>query len=1074
MLQWQIVDRRGIFLLGMLGVSALLWSCARAGVVVTGSSEEIAGEELAQHLVERIGVSRGLCAVVGDSAVARHIAGASDLLIHAVESDGSVLEARRKGLDAAGLYGRRATVEKGSLQRLPYADNLIDAVVCVSLSDQLLNDLSLAEVLRVLRPGGVAILGQRAHTQVPQSALSEARLQHWLADSGGRVTRNAFGLWAEVRKPFPVGTDDWTHWQHGPDNNPVSLDRVIKAPYMTQFLATPWFSTMPSISTICQGTMFRAAGHMAIHEREERYLNTLYATNAYNGTLLWTRPVPTGFLTHCSLFVATPDTLYLIEPERCLLLDPETGAEKGQIVLSPEVTQDRYWKWIAFDDGLLYALLGGPDYEAEVIRRKRRTGSWGWNELSKGYYEKPYPWGSGHTLVAVDPSTQEVLWVHREEAPIDSRALCLGNGRLFLHSEGSFVACLDARSGGLLWRNSDPDLLGVISSAFDKGLGFKTTPYTICTEDALYFGGRGRKNVVAVSAEDGRHLWDHPGAYNATNLLFRGGHLYAHVRSCKVFEPLTGEVVGDLGIEKRSCARFTGCPDSLFHRGSIRGGEGTTRYDLARNQPTVIHAFRPACNDGIIPAGGLLHITPWDCDCNLQLMGSIALCPAGSFQFNREASEAERRESFIVLADSREFSASPDDWKTYRADNYRSSATPVMLPERLSKQWEFQPKVAFAPSPPTAVGGLVFLGGDDGIVRAIDVETGALRWKFYTGGPVRVPPTIDKDGVYFGSADGYVYCLDAATGQLFWRFRAAPVERRIMVFGALCSTWPVNSGVLLHEGVAYAAAGIINYDGTHVYALDAATGRIKWQNNTSGHLNEDLREGVSAQGDIALLGDRLLLAGGNVASPGIYGLSDGKCLNNAPRPGWPGGNQGSMVCGFLGKYPMVGGRRLFTQEDDPITNWKPFDIQAPDNFRKKLKSAFVGRIAPAFGHGVVATSARGGPLVCLEVEMVETWINTPETDDRQRNPQSELLRRWEADSLHGCVAIVVAPNAVVAAGQDRATGQWCVKAFDLEDGKQLWAEPMPGPPVANGLCVDGAGRVISVLEGGRVVCLADK
>lgn len=57
----------------------------------------------------------------------------------------------------------------------------------------------------------------------------------------------------------------------------------------------------------------------------------------------------------------------------------------------------------------------------------------------------------------------------------------------------------------------------------------------------------------------------------------------------------------------------------------------------------------------------------------------------------------------------------------------------------------------------------------------------------------------------------------------------AEVERRIPVYGSLRSTWPAASGVRLQDGVAYVAAGIVNYDGTHVYALDAATCRIRWQ-----------------------------------------------------------------------------------------------------------------------------------------------------------------------------------------------------------------------------------------------------
>jgi len=1050
---------------------------AEAAVRNPGKRDPAVGR-LAQHLVEKAGVRKGLCAVLGgdDGTLAAEIAQASEWLVHVWEPDGAAVKAAQEALAEAGLYGTRVLVEKGPLDRLPYADNLIDVVLCAELSDQDLADLSLAEVLRVLRPEGRAILG-RARLG-GQAELSSANLREWIQAppfAQGKlavVKADAFGLWAEVVKPVPDGMDEWSHWQHGPDNNPFSADTVIQAPYLTQFLALPYYSTMPSISVLAGGRVFRAAGHMAIHQREEPYLNTLYATNAYNGTLLWTRPIPEGFLVHRSIFVATPETLYLMGERECLLLDPETGAEQDRIVLPPQVgggeaAEEGYWKWIALDGGVLYALLGGRDPEAEVIKRGRTQGAWGWDELSKGYYEAQYPWGYGQTLVALEPKTGKILWTHREEKPIDSRALCLANGRLFLHSEGAFVACLDQRSGQVLWKNEDPELLAAIAEPNDAGLGFKTTPYALCTDEGLYFGGRGRKNVVGVSAADGRLRWVVPGAYNATNLLFYDGHLYAHIPSCQKLNPRTGEAVQDLGLRKRSCARLTGCPDAFFHRGSLaeHGGEGTIRYPLASGQPTVIHAFRPPCNDGIIPAGGLLHVTPWDCDCNLQLMGHLALAPAGAFEFNREATEAERLEVAVDdLSGIAPFAASDRDWPTYRADNERSACTSAAMPGAAVRRWEFQPQTPFTPSPPTAAGGLIFLGGNDCQVRALDAATGQERWRFPTGGPIRLPPTIWRGRAYAGCNDGYVYALEAATGRLLWRFRAAPAERKITVFGELWSTWPVNSGVLVEDGVVYAAAGIIHYDGTHVYALDALTGQIQWQNNRSGHLNPDLRCGASVQGNLALVGRKLWLAGGNVTSPTAYDLADGRCLNPPPGPGWPAGPRGSEVGGLAGRYVLLGGRRLFTQDDDPITNWTAFEIFNAENGAKFEGAAFHGRVPPASGQGVIVMASRG-PLVCLGSQKLDGWLQTKRTG-------VQLDERWRAESIQNCVAVALARNAVVAVGEPAGSpspSEWMVQAFDLKNGRVLWTESLDSAPLPGGLCVDQDGQAIVVLKDGRVV-----
>jgi outer membrane protein assembly factor BamB len=133
-----------------------------------------------------------------------------------------------------------------------------------------------------------------------------------------------------------------------------------------------------------------------------------------------------------------------------------------------------------------------------------------------------------------------------------------------------------------------------------------------------------------------------------------------------------------------------------------------------------------------------------------------------------------------------------------------------------------------------------------------------------------------------GSADGWVYAFDVGTGKRLWRFRAAPIERRIPLYGKLISTWPVASGVLVHEGTAYFAAGLNDFDGTHVFALEAATGRIRWQNNTTGHLDAESRRGITCQGEMLLHEGKLYLAGGNTVSPAVFDAATGRCLNPPP------------------------------------------------------------------------------------------------------------------------------------------------------------------------------------------------
>jgi outer membrane protein assembly factor BamB len=160
------------------------------------------------------------------------------------------------------------------------------------------------------------------------------------------------------------------------------------------------------------------------------------------------------------------------------------------------------------------------------------------------------------------------------------------------------------------------------------------------------------------------------------------------------------------------------------------------------------------------------------------------------------------------------------------------------IPENTELLWQYDPEMKFSsavplPTAPVTAGGLVFTAGPDGVVRALDAASGKLRWKAYTG------------------------------------------------------------GVLIEDGIAYVAAGIVDYDGTYVYALDVVTGRVKWRNETSGHLNAQARCGVSVQGHLLLNDGKLYLAGGNAVviaeEARIVALSraDGRLLWSRPLPASP-------------------------------------------------------------------------------------------------------------------------------------------------------------------------------------------
>jgi outer membrane protein assembly factor BamB len=376
----------------------------------------------------------------------------------------------------------------------------------------------------------------------------------------------------------------------------------------------------------------------------------------------------------------------------------------------------------------------------------------------------------------------------------------------------------------------------------------------------------------------------------------------------------------------------------------------------------------------------------------------------------------------------------------------------AVVPPSVRLRWKMTLAPSVRPTPPTAVADLVFVGGSDGVVHAIDRTDGSCRWRAMTGGDVRIPPSIEAGRALVGSGDGWVYAWEARSGREQWRFRAAPAERRIPVYGQLRSTWPVASGVLIHNGTAYAAAGIVNYDGTHVFALDAATGRIRWQNSTTGHLDPEARTGVSVQGHLLLHEGRLYLAGGNVVSPAIYDLRDGSLLNdpaqhirrvqqnNVPASTSPRGADLYLI----GNRVLAAGKPLCAHPD-----WEVYDATVE---RKTL-----------------VTSVRNREIV---------WLNNSHLMGFERGETGhaeQFLRDWgkpRIDGLEpvwshecgGSVAIAVGTNAVVVAGRNRLV------TVRLEDGAILWTEPLNAAPVPWGLALARDGSTLLSLENGEVLC----
>ncbi|HEY2861742.1 MAG TPA: PQQ-binding-like beta-propeller repeat protein [Terracidiphilus sp.] len=171
-----------------------------------------------------------------------------------------------------------------------------------------------------------------------------------------------------------------------------------------------------------------------------------------------------------------------------------------------------------------------------------------------------------------------------------------------------------------------------------------------------------------------------------------------------------------------------------------------------------------------------------------------------------------------------------------------------------NKKWELDLKTRLTSSPAVA-GGLVYLAAFDGNFYAVDASAGQVKWKFQTAGERRFSgkhlhgmqpagdnmpdpwdcwlssPVVSNGAVYFGSGDHNIYALDAATGALKWRFATGDV---------------VHASPAIADGMLFIGSWDSNF-----YALDVSTGKEMWRFKTGIDAENHNQEGIQSSAAVA-------------------------------------------------------------------------------------------------------------------------------------------------------------------------------------------------------------------------------
>ena len=153
--------------------------------------------------------------------------------------------------------------------------------------------------------------------------------------------------------------------------------------------------------------------------------------------------------------------------------------------------------------------------------------------------------------------------------------------------------------------------------------------------------------------------------------------------------------------------------------------------------------------------------------------------------------------------------APANEWRQFRGSPALTGSSESIPPSTLKLLWTFDAGEVIDSSAAVA-GGVVYVGGGDGDLFALDLDSGKLRWKYTTGDLIgESSPAVGADAVYIGDLSGTLHAVGLQDGMARWTFKT----------GSEIKSSPVIAGELVLIG---------SYDG-HLYALDARTGKERWK-----------------------------------------------------------------------------------------------------------------------------------------------------------------------------------------------------------------------------------------------------
>jgi outer membrane protein assembly factor BamB len=605
----------------------------------------------ANRIVAESGIRQGYALVLGsvEGRLAYELAQQTELQVVVVEPDAAKAQAARHALNAAGLYGIRVSVHKGSVADLPYGPYFANLIVSGSLLfDGKLPGDNASELLRVLRPaGGVAMLGHAG------GKITGAALKDWFKRGGTEcmVSNKAGEVWATVKRGKLKGAGDWTHQYGSADNTTNSRDDLVRGEMGILWWGEPGPRPMPDRGGRNPAPL-AANGRMFVQGDR-----VLFGIDAYNGTVLWTFFAPemrrSNMPRDGSNMVATDDTLFVTIGSECIALDAQTGQRRTAV----NASKGRDWGWLSAGKGQLLTatVKSGSSYKAD-------SGEW-YDTFGEGQVERVV----SDALMSHDSATGKEQWAYRGGAVMNSTLTIADETIYFVESRNPDVAksttsrhmpallnaqhlmALDRVTGRKLWEKP-VDFFKcetmlyllhskgtLIAAGTDQAKNYHTYAFDV-SSPALRFGEkplinadvpqlwkkvhlagmRRKKNGKWVNTTDHGGLIQHP--LVVKDVVYTDNRAYA-LRS--------GKLMRDDLPERIKCGNMAASNHSMFFRNYFHG-----IWDMETDERIQLQGIRSGCWLGIIPAQGLM-LAPESssgCSCTHSIQTSAAWVPRTALQ----------------------------------------------------------------------------------------------------------------------------------------------------------------------------------------------------------------------------------------------------------------------------------------------------------------------------------------------------------------------------------------------------------------------------------------------------------